>query len=127
MVQAAIIATISGWCWFLYSTYAFYDPGSVLKFTIAAGIICISLILGKNWARVIALLASVIIILYCGFFTFLFLDKHPTAMLVSAANVGISAAAFCFLIHPVTAAHFKSKAADGGSGDSGNKSSGARS
>ncbi len=126
-VQAAIIATVSGWCWFLYSTYAFYDPDSVFKFTIAAGILCTFLIMEKNWARVIAMLASVIIMLYCGFFTFLFVDKHTTAMLVSAVNVGLSAAAFCFLIHPLTAAYFKSKTGNGGSGDSGKEKSGARS
>jgi hypothetical protein len=54
-----------------------------------------------------AMLSSVFIVLYGGFFTFLFAGQNATAMVVSAANVAIFAASFYYLAIPETGRFFK--------------------
>lgn len=118
-VKVAFVLTLAGWCWFLFSTYVYYDPGAVNKFLIAGGIICYFLYKVRNWARMIALLSCVFIILYCGLFTFLFAGKDWGAAVTSAVNVALFGAAFYALVIPQTAAYFKEKSPPPGSEPSG--------
>ena len=106
-VQRAVILTFAGWCSFLYSTYAYYDPNSFVKFAIAGGLVCYFLYKGKRWARVMAMLAGVFIVLYGGFFAFLFAGHNPSAMGFSVANVVLFAAAFYYLAVPEAGRFFK--------------------
>jgi hypothetical protein len=108
--QRAVLLTFAGWCVFLYSTYAYYDPNSLVKFTVAGGIVCYYLYKGKRWARVMAMLAGVFIVLYGGFFAFLFAGQNPSAMGFSVANVVLFGAAFYYLAIPETGRFFKQKA-----------------
>ena len=105
--RRGVVLTIAGWCCFLFATYVFYDPSSFLKFAIAGGIICYYLYQSKRWARVMALLASVFIVMYGGFFTYLFAFQNTVATLVSLANVLLFAAAFYYLILPESNRYFK--------------------
>ena len=57
--------------------------------------------------RVMALLASVFIVMYGGFFTYLFAFQNTVATLVSLANVLLFAAAFYYLILPESNRYFK--------------------
>lgn len=106
-VRLAILLTFSGWGCFLLATYLFYDPNAVFKFAVAGGIICYYLYHRKRWARAIAMLASVFIVFYGGFFAVLFAGRDVLAMVLSAANVVIFASAFYFLLLPETNRHFK--------------------
>jgi hypothetical protein len=106
-VRRAVILTFVGWGCFLLATYLFYDPDSLFKFAIAGGILCYYLYKSKRWARVIAMLASVFIIFYGGFFTVLFAGRNTVAMALSAANVAIFAAAFVYLLLPESNRYFK--------------------
>jgi uncharacterized membrane protein YjjP (DUF1212 family) len=109
-VRRAVILTFLGWVCFLVATYAFYDPNSFFKFAIAGGIICYYLYKSKRWARVIAMLASVFIVFYGGFFTVLFAGRDMVAMALSAANVALFAAAFVYLLLPEANRYFKQMA-----------------
>jgi hypothetical protein len=109
--RRGVILTVAGWCCFLFATYAFYDPSSFLKFAIAGGILCYYLYQSKRWARVLTLLASVFIIMYGGFFAYLFASRDPFAMAVSVANVLLFGAAFYYLIRPETNRYFKQMSA----------------
>lgn len=109
-VRVAVLLTFSGWCCFLFATYAFYDPDSFFKFTIAGGIVCYYLYQGKRWARVMAMLSSVFIVLYGGFFASLFAGKDPVAMVVSIVNVVLFATSFYYLVLPETGRFFKKDA-----------------
>ena len=106
-VRLAVILTFLGWGCFLFATYAFYDPNAFIKFAIAGGIVCYYLYQCKRWARVIAMLASIFIVLYGGFFTVLFAGQNALAMVLSAANVLFFGSAFYYLILPETNRHFK--------------------
>lgn len=117
--RRGVVLTIAGWCCFLFATYAFYDPASFLKFAIAGGIICYFLYQSKGWARVMALLASVFIVLYGGFFAYLFAARNTVAAIVSLANVLLFAAAFYYLILPETHRYFKKDTSDEASEKSG--------
>jgi hypothetical protein len=77
---------------------------------VAVGIVCYYLYKGRRWARVMAMLSSVFIVLYGGFFAFLFAGQNPTAMVVSAANVVLFAASFYYLAIPETGRFFKKDA-----------------
>ena len=105
--RRGVVLTIVGWCCFLFATYAYYDPSSFLKFAIAGGIVCYYLYQSKRWAWVMALLASVFIVLYGGFFAYLFLSTNAVAMVLSVANVLLFAAAFYYLILPESNHYFK--------------------
>jgi intracellular septation protein A len=105
-----MLLTFAGWCSFLFATYAYYDADSFFKFMVAGGIVCYYLYKGRRWARVMAMLSSVFIVLYGGFFTFLFAGQNPIAMVVSAANVVIFAASFYYLAIPETGRFFKKDA-----------------
>jgi hypothetical protein len=109
-VQRAVLLTFAGWGCFLLATYLFYDPNALFKFAIAGGIVCYYLYQSKRWARVIAMLASVFIVLYGGFFTVLFAGRNTVAMVLSAANVALFAAAFIYLLLPETNRYFKQAA-----------------
>lgn len=109
-VQRAVLLTFAGWGCFLFATYAFYDPNAFFKFAIAGGIVCYYLYQSKRWARVIAMLASVFIVFYGGFFTVLFAGRNTVAMVLSAANVALFAAAFFYLLLPETNRYFKQAA-----------------
>ena len=106
-VRLGVILTFLGWGCFLYATYAFYDPNSFVKFAVAGGIVCYYLYRCKRWARVIAMLASVFIVFYSGFFTVLFVGRNTPAVALSAANVVLFVAAFYYLILPETNRYFK--------------------
>jgi len=107
-VRVAVLLTFSGWCCFLFATYAYYDPDSFFKFTIAGGLVCYYLYKGKRWARVMAMLSSVFIVLYGGFFAYLFFVGHnPIAMVVSIVNVVLFATSFYYLVIPETGRFFK--------------------
>jgi len=108
-VRVAVLLTFSGWCCFLFATYAYYDPDSFFKFAIAGGIVCYYLYKGKRWARVMAMLSSVFIVLYGGFFASLFAGHNPTAMAFSVANVVLFGASFYYLVIPATGRFFKKK------------------
>ena len=105
--RRGVVLTIVGWCCFLFATYAFYDPSSFLKFAIAGGILCYYLYQGKRWAWVMALLASVFVVAYGGFFAYLFRSQNTFAMVLSLANVLLFAVAFYYLILPESNRHFK--------------------
>lgn len=105
--RLGVLFTFGGWCCFLFATYAFYDPASFLKFAIAGGILCYFLYHGKGWARVLALLSSVFMVCYGGFFAFLFATRNPMAMAFSAANVVLFALAFYYLLLPESRRFFK--------------------
>jgi len=109
-LRVAVLLTFAGWCCFLFATYAYYDPDSLFKFAIAGGIVCYYLYKGRRWARVMAMLSSVFIVLYGGFFAFLLAAHNSTAMLVSAANVVLFAASFYYLAIPETGRFFKKDA-----------------
>ncbi|MGD9331656.1 MAG: hypothetical protein PVJ53_10115 [Desulfobacterales bacterium] len=109
-VRIAVLLTFSGWCCFLLATYAFYDPDSFFKFAIAGGILCYYLYKAQRWARVIAMLSSVFIVLYGGFFAYLFASRNIAAMLISIANVVLFAAAFYYFMHPQSREFFKKPA-----------------
>jgi len=109
-VRVATLLTFVGWSCFLFATYTYYDADSFFKFMVAGGIVCYYLYKGRRWARVMAMLSSVFIVLYGGFFTFLFAGQNPTAMVVSAANVVIFAASFYYLAIPETGRFFKKDA-----------------
>jgi hypothetical protein len=117
--RRGVVLTLAGWCCFLYATYAFYDPSSFLKFAIAGGIICYYLYQSKRWARVLALLGSVFVVMYGGFFVFLFVSRDPFAAAVSAANVVLFGAAFYYLILPETHRYFKEATPPASSGTPG--------
>ena len=117
--RRGVVLTIAGWCCFLFATYAYYDPSSLIKFAIAGGIICYYLYQSKRWARVLALLASVFVVMYGGFFAFLFAPQNLFAAAVSAANVVLFGAAFYYLILPETNRYFKKAASAESAGDSG--------
>jgi len=124
-VQRAVILTVAGWLCFLFSTYAYYDPDSLFKFAIAGGLVCTYLYKGKRWARVMAMLSSIFIVLYGGFFAFLFASHNPTAMAFSIANVALFAMAFYYLAVPETGRFFKKDApADSAAAKDGPDSSG---
>jgi hypothetical protein len=105
--RRGVVLTFAGWCCFLFATYAFYDPSSFLKFAIAGGIVCYYLYQSKRWAWVMALLASVFIVLYGGFFAYLFVSRNTFAAVLSVANVLLFAAAFYYLILPESNRYFK--------------------
>jgi len=121
-VRRAVILTFVGWGCFLLATYAFYDPNSLLKFAIAGGLICYYLYKSKRWARVIAMLASVFIVFYGGFFTVLFAGRNTVAMVLSAANVALFAASFVYFLFPESNRYFKK--ADAGAEQSDDRASG---
>jgi hypothetical protein len=110
-VRNAVLLTFMGWGCFLFSTYAFYDPNSFLKFAVAGGILCYYLYKSRRWARVMAMLASIFIVLYGGFFAFLFAGQNTPAMLLSVANVALFAASFYCLVLPETNRYFKKNVA----------------
>lgn len=116
-VQRAVLLTFAGWSCFLFTTYAYYDPNSFIKFGIAGGIVCTFLYKGKRWARVMAMLSSIFIVLYGGFFAFLFAGQNPSAMWLSIANVVCFAAAFYYLAVPESGRFFKKDTAPGDAGD----------
>lgn len=105
--RLGVLLTFFGWCCFLYATYAFYDPDSLVKFAIAAGIVCYFLYRSKRWARALAMLSSVFIVLYGVFFAFLFASQNTLAAAASVANVVLFAAAFYYLMLPETGRYFK--------------------
>jgi peptidoglycan/LPS O-acetylase OafA/YrhL len=119
-VRVATLLTFSGWCCFLFATYAFYDPDSFFKFTIAGGIVCYYLYKGKRWARVMAMLSSVFIVLYGGFFASLYAGHKPVEMVVSIVNVVLFAASFYYLVIPETGRFFKKKDPPAEAGDTKN-------
>jgi len=121
-VRRAVILTFIGWGGFLLATYAYYDPNSFFKFAIAGGIVCYYLYKSKRWARVIAMLASVFIVFYGGFFTVLFAGRNTVAMVLSAANVALFAAAFVYFLLPESNRYFKR--ADAGAEQSDDRASG---
>jgi hypothetical protein len=110
-VRRAVILTFAGWGCFLLATYTFYDPNSFFKFAIAGGIVCYYLYKSKRWARVIAMLASIFIVFYGGFFAVLFAGRNTVAMALSAANVVLFAAAFVYFLLPESNRYFKQVAA----------------
>ena len=116
-VRRAVILTFLGWACFLVATYAYYDPNSFFKFAIAGGIICYYLYKSKRWARVIAMLASVFIVFYGGFFTVLYAGRDMVAMTLSAANVALFAAAFVYFLLPEANRYFKQMATTGENSD----------
>ena len=101
-----VLLTFSGWGCFLFATYVYYDPDSFFKFAIAGGIVCYYLYKGKRWARVMAMLSSVFIVLYGGFFASLFAGHNPTAMALSVVNVVLFGASFYYLVIPATGRFF---------------------
>lgn len=113
-VKAAVLLTVAGWCWFLFSVHRYYDPGAVLKFSVAGAILCTLLYMGKNWARMLSLLACAFVVLYCGMFAVAYAGRDSGAMAASLVNVGLFAAAFGFLAVPATARYFKAKTPDRG-------------
>jgi hypothetical protein len=106
-VRRAVILTFLGWGCFLLATYAFYDRNSFFKFAIAGGIVCYYLYQSKRWARVIAMLASVFIVFYGGFFIVLFAGRNTVAMVLSAANVALFTASFIYFLLPETNRYFR--------------------
>jgi peptidoglycan/LPS O-acetylase OafA/YrhL len=106
-VRVAMLLTFAGWCSFLFATYAYYDADSFFKFMVAGAIVCYYLYKGRRWARVMAMLSSVFIVIYGGLFTALFAGQNPTAMVVSAVNVVVFAASFYYLAIPETGRFFK--------------------
>ncbi len=107
--RTAVHLTVAAWCWFLVTVYGVYDPQALFKFAAAGAILCTFLVMGRNWARVLSLLACVFIVVYCGFFTLLFSTNDRPAAAMSALNVVLFATAFFFLVKPETAAFFREK------------------
>jgi len=105
--RRGVVLTIVGWCCFLFATYAFYDRSSFLKFAIAGGLVCYYLYQSKRWAWVMALLASVFVVMYGSFFAYLFRSQNTLATVLSITNVLLFAAAFYHLILPESNRYFK--------------------
>jgi hypothetical protein len=108
-VKAAQVLNVSGWGWLLFTIHRFYDPQALFKFAVAGCLLCSLVFMGKNWARMLALLACAFVVLYGGMFAMAFAGSDTVAMAASLVNVALFAAAFGFLAARPTARWFKSQ------------------
>lgn len=92
------------WIWMI-STYYYltHDDNWTMKLAVAALILCVFLLQGQNWARMISVLANVMGIFLSGYF---FIAGFS---LIATVDVMLFGGAIGFLMLPSTSQYFKSQ------------------
>jgi hypothetical protein len=101
-----IVLWTAAWISFLFHYYGLtHDGGSIAKIAVAVGLLLFFLLKGQNWARMIALMAGALSILFLSFLAYISQAVHSVSPLVIIA---MFAFAMYFLTRRTTADYFKS-------------------
>ena len=104
----AIGAWVLSWTWFLLYIYILtQDLVWIRNLAIAIVLLSIFILRANNWARMIALMANAMAILFLGFLAFVFFTTNLKDFFIVAANMVLFVLAIYFFYVPATAQFFK--------------------
>ncbi len=100
--KTGIALWLASWIWFLGAYYFLIkDVDDVLKFSIAVILLAVFMLQFRNWARMLAMMANAMGILFSSYYYF------GGFVMIAAVNVLLFGAAIYYLVIPTTAQFFK--------------------
>lgn len=106
--KTGIALWIACWVWFLGAyNYVTKDAENVFKFAIAVGLLAVFMLQIRNWARMLAMMANTLGILFSYYYF------HQGFVKIAVVNIILCGAAIYYLIIPKTAQFFKANSPPG--------------